>query len=164
MENKYGYSKLQLVTLVLLRLIIGWQILYEGVAKLYTPNWSSAGFLRDSQWIMSDISQWIVSNNTVLSCVDFLNTWGLIAIGLGLMLGLFARTASIAGAFLLFIYYLNCAPIIGIEYTYLIDGNSLIINKILIESVALFALAVFPTSSIIGLDVLFIWFKNKKKK
>ena len=50
----------------------------------------------------------------VLNAVDFLNTWGLIAIGLGLILGLFTRAAAISGAILLFVYYLNNPPLIGL--------------------------------------------------
>ena len=41
----------QLYGLVILRVIVGWHILYEGVAKLINPYWSSAAFLLDSKWI-----------------------------------------------------------------------------------------------------------------
>jgi uncharacterized membrane protein YphA (DoxX/SURF4 family) len=34
--------------LVLLRLAIGWHFLFEGVAKLTDPNWSSEGYLREA--------------------------------------------------------------------------------------------------------------------
>lgn len=116
MQNNTKYSKLQVTSLIALRLLIGWHILYEGFAKLLNPQWKSAGFLNESQWILSEYADWATSNPSVLSAVDFLNTWVLIAIGLGLVLGLFARCASIAGAILIFIYYLNAPPIIGYEY------------------------------------------------
>ncbi len=163
MNTNKTYSTIQLVTLVTLRFIIGWHILYEGVSKLLTPNWTSANFLKESQWVMSGISHWIVSNSAVLNTVDFLNTWGLIAIGTGLILGLFTRTAAIAGALLVFVYYLNNAPIIGIEYSVPTEGSYLIISKTLIEAVALFALAVFPTGKIIGIDALITRFTSRKK-
>ena len=92
--------------LIILRVIIGWHFLYEGIAKLIDKDWSSVEFLNESQWILSGFADWIISDPNVLSVVDFLNTWGLIAIGLGLIFGLFSRVASIAGAFLLLIYYL----------------------------------------------------------
>ena len=163
MNSNKTYSTIQLVTLVTLRFIIGWHILYEGISKLLTPNWTSANFLNESQWIMSGISHWIVSNSAVLNAVDFLNTWGLIAIGTGLILGLFTRTAAIAGALLVFVYYLNNAPIIGIEYSVPTEGSYLIVSKTLIEAVALFALAVFPTGKIIGIDALITRFSSRKK-
>lgn len=164
MRNNNTYTTVQLVTLVALRFLIGWHLLYEGFSKLLSPNWTSAGFLKESQWIMSGFSRWIISNSEVLNVVDFLNTWGLIAIGAGLIVGLFTRTAAISGALLLLMYYLNNAPIIGIEYSIPSEGNYLIINKTLIEAVALFALAVFPTGSIIGLDVIVARIKSRKNQ
>ena len=158
------FTTFQLTTLVLLRLLIGWQILYEGISKLLIPNWSSAVFLRESQWILSGFSNWIISHDGVLQVVDFLNTWGLIAIGLGLMLGLFARLAAIAGAALIFVYYLNSPPLLGLEYTLPAEGNCLIFNKTLIEAVALIILVVFPTSSILGLDMFRSRFTKSKIK
>ncbi|MCF6333344.1 MAG: DoxX family membrane protein [Draconibacterium sp.] len=162
-ENR-TFTNLQLTSLVFLRLLIGWHLLYEGISKLMIPGWSSSGFLRESQWIMSGIAKWIISNDGVLNTVDFLNTWGLIAIGLGLIVGLCTRISAISGALLLLIYYFNNAPIIGIEYSVPSEGNYLIISKTLIEAAALFVLAVFPTGSVIGLDVLVARFKNKKNK
>ena len=85
MKSTKTFTTFQLTALVLLRILIGWHILYEGISKLLTPNWTSALFLKDSQWILSGLSDWIVSNGGVLSAVDFLNTWGLIAIGAGLV-------------------------------------------------------------------------------
>ena len=164
MTETKSYSNLQLATLVFLRLLIGWHLLYEGISKLLTSGWSSIGFLRESQWIMSGFAEWIASNSNVLSAVDFLNTWGLIAIGIGLILGLFTRTAAISGTLLLLMYYFNNAPIIGIEYSIPAEGNNLIVSKTLIEAVALFVIAVFPAGSIFGLDALITRFKSKKLK
>ena len=161
MHIKNKYTTTQLISLVVLRMLIGWHLLYEGISKALLPNWSSQGFLSESQWIMSDVAHWIIANDTVLQIVDFMNIWGLIAIGLGLIMGLFARTAAIGGFLLLFLYYLNNAPIIGIEYLVPSEGNYLIVSKTLIEAVALFVLAVFPTSAIVGLD--FYVEKLKKK-
>ena len=162
MIKKELFTKLQLTTLVVLRLLIGWHLLYEGLSKLFNPNWSSIGFLGESKWILSGFSNWIISNDSVLQAVDFLNTWGLIAIGAGLILGLFARTASIAGALLLLIYYFNNPPLIGLEYSMPNEGNYLVVSKTLIEAVTLFALSLFPTSSIVGLDMFVSKIKNRK--
>jgi thiosulfate dehydrogenase [quinone] large subunit len=158
-ENKL-FTPMQVCVLVALRLLIGWHILYEGFSKLLIPNWSSLAFLKESKWILSGFSGWIISHPGLLSAVDFLNTWGLIAIGAGLILGLFTRVAAISGAILLFIYYLNSAPLIGLEYSVPTEGSYLVISKTLIESVALVALAVFPSGSFAGLDMLVSGFKN----
>ena len=153
----------QLTTLVLLRVLMGWHILYEGIAKLLIPNWTSASFLNESQWILSGFSNWVISNDGVLQVVDFMNTWGLIAIGLGLMLGLFTRLSAFAGAALLFIYYLNNPPLMGLEYSLPSEGNYLIVSKTLIEAIALLALAGFPTGSVFGLDIFVSRFMKSKK-
>jgi thiosulfate dehydrogenase [quinone] large subunit len=114
--------------------------------------------------VLSGFARWAISNPEVLNVVNFLNTWGLIAIGLGLVLGFFSKAASIAGAALLFVYYLNCPPVIGVEYALPVDGNYLIVDKTLIEAVSLCLLALFPTSKIFGLDALWIRYKQKRRK
>ena len=162
MKSTKTFTTFQLTALVLLRMLIGWHILYEGISKLLMPNWTSALFLRDSQWILSGFSEWIVSNDGVLSVVDFLNTWGLIAIGAGLILGLFTRLAAYAGMGLLIMYYLNNIPLIGIEYSMPAEGNYLIVSKTLIEAAALLVLAVFPTGSAFGLDIFISRFTKSK--
>lgn len=153
MKGAKTFTTFQLTTLDLLRLLIGWQILYEGISKLLIPNWSSSVFLRESQWILSGFANWIISHDGVLQVVDFMNTWGLIAIGVGLILGLFTRLTAIAGAALIFVYYLNSPPLLGLEYSLPAEGNCLIINKTLIETVSLLILVVFPAGSVIGLDM-----------
>lgn len=154
MREKYSLTSMQMTALVILRFLIGWHILYEGFSKLLIPNWSSISFLQESKWIMSGFANWIIDNANILNAVDFLNTWGLIAIGLALILGLFTRLASICGAVLLLIYYLNNPPLIGLEYTLPSEGNYLIVSKTLIEAAALVVMAVFPTGMFFGLDML----------
>ena len=148
------YSNAQLITLVILRILIGWHFLYEGIVKLLNPYWSSAGFLVESEWIFSDWFFSIASNPGILKVVDFLNIWGLIAIGLGLILGCFTRIASICGIVLLFLYYVCNPPFIGMIYSAPTEGSYLFVNKNLIELFALLVLTLFPTGSIIGLDRL----------
>jgi thiosulfate dehydrogenase (quinone) large subunit len=155
MKDNKTFTTLQITTLVILRILIGWHFLYEGVAKLLNPDWSSFGFLSESKWILSGLSGWIVSHQSVLHVVDILNTWGLIAIGTGLILGLFTRIASFAGVFLLLLYYLSNPPLIGLEYTMPSEGSYIIVNKTLIEAAALFVVAIFSAHRVFGLESLF---------
>lgn len=147
-----AYSNLQLTALVILRVLIGWHFLYEGISKLINPYWSSAGFLLESKWIFSGLFQSIVVSPTALTIVDFLNIWGQIAIGLGLILGLLSQVASIAGIVMLLLYYISAPPLIGLSYSIPSEGSYLIVNKNLIEMFALVVLVYFPTSKIIGID------------
>ncbi len=163
MGKTVNYTKLQFIFLVLLRILIGWHLLYEGMSKLLIPNWSSFGFLQESKWILAGFARFVLEHENLLDLVDFLNTWGLIAIGLGLILGLFSRLASVAGALLLLLYYMNNPPLTGLEYSVPAEGNYMIVSKTLIESVALALLAFFPTSHIFGLDVFVKSLKEKRK-
>jgi thiosulfate dehydrogenase (quinone) large subunit len=163
MKDNKSYSTVQITTLVILRFLIGWHLLFEGISKLLNPDWSSFAFLSESKWILSGFAHWITSNPGVLNVVDFLNTWGLIAIGVALILGIFSRFAAIMGTILLLMYFLNNPPLIGMEYSMPSEGSNLIVNKTLIEAVSLFVLAIFPAHAIFGLESLFNTIKTKKK-
>lgn len=154
------YTNFQLVTLVTLRMLIGWHFFYEGLAKLLNPYWTSAGYLAESQWWFKDIFLSLAASPSALAVVDFLNAWGLVAIGLGLMLGLLTRIANIAGIALLILYYVAAPPFVGYVYSMPAEGAYLIVNKVLIEAAALFVLLAFPTGGIVGLDRLIFWRRN----
>lgn len=156
------YSNLQLTTLVILRMLIGWHLLYEGISKVINPYWTSAGYLSESKWIFSGLFTTIVANPTLLKVVDFLNEWGLILIGLALIAGLLTRVATIAGIVLLCLYFVANPPFLGYQYSMPAEGSYLIVNKTLIEAGALFVLAFFPTGEKIGLDI-FLFRKSAKK-
>lgn len=157
-------SKIQMYILFILRIAIGWHFLYEGVSKLFMPDWSSAGYLSVSKWIFSDFFQWAASTPSALKIIDFLNIWGLIIIGLALILGLFARAASVAGILLISLYYLANPPFIGMDFGVMSEGNYLFVDKNLVELIALCVLAIFPTSVPFGLDRIRKFFKEKRMK
>jgi thiosulfate dehydrogenase (quinone) large subunit len=144
------------IMLVILRVIIGWYILYEGVAKVLNPDWTSYGFLLDSKGFMSALFIGIATNPVILQIVDFLNQWGLIAIGLGLIIGLFTKLSIIAGMALISFYYLAQPPFTGLSYVLPTEGSYLIVNKNLIQVFSLAVLLVFPANHIIGLDRFFL--------
>ena len=147
-------NNIQLYGLVTLRVLIGWHILYEGLAKLINPYWSSAAYLFDSKWIFSGWAESIVSDPTLLTISDYVNMWGLTLVGLCLVLGLYSRHAAIGGMVFILLYYLFAPPLLGLEYSRPGEGSYLIVNKNLIEACALFVLYTFPTSHLIGLDRL----------
>ena len=148
------WSRFQTVALVTLRIVIGWHFLYEGLAKLTNPYWTSAGYLAESQGWFSGLFFDMATSPKVLTVVDYLNIWGLILIGVGLLLGAFTRLATIAGIALLALYYLAAPPMIGFTYPMPTEGSYLIVNKVLIELVALVVLLAFPTGQVVGIDRL----------
>jgi len=146
------YTHAQLSWLVILRVAIGWHFLYEGLVKLMNPNWSSVGFLLDSRGFLESFFHSLTTNPSTVNIIDQLNIWGLILIGLGLILGFLARPACIFGIVLLAAFYLSHPPFVGLRYAVPSEGSYLIVNKNLIELIALAVLFVFPSSKYIGID------------
>lgn len=150
--NTLHYTGSQLSILVILRVVIGWHIFYEGLTKILNPNWSSLGYLMDSKGIFAGMFYALAANPHVMKVVDVMNAWGLIIIGLMLMIGLFEKFASICGMILIGLYYLSHPPFIGLTYSAPGEGSYFIINKNVIEIIAIGVNLVFPNSRIIGID------------
>jgi thiosulfate dehydrogenase [quinone] large subunit len=151
MEREH-FTQLQRVALALLRILIGWHFLYEGIAKLMKPNWSASSFLLQARGPLTDLFHWIANSPEVLRYVDLMNIWGLILIGLGLILGCFTRTASGAGLLLILLYYFCNPAFVGYFYSLPSEGNYLIINKNLVEAAALFVTLVMCSGRYYGMD------------
>jgi thiosulfate dehydrogenase (quinone) large subunit len=150
----HSYTGLRLGALVTLRLLIGWHFFYEGLAKLVSPYWTSAEYVNQASWLFAGLFKDIAASPTAVTVVDTLNVWGLMAIGLGLIVGLFTRTATAAGVFVLLLYYIVAPPFVGLTYPMPAEGSYLIVNKVLIEAAALLVLLAFPTGRLVGLDGL----------
>ena len=146
----------------ILRIVIGWHFLYEGIAKLFNPTWSSAGYLMESKWLFSGFFHWLISNNTTLQIVDFINIWGLIIIGICLFIGAFTRIASISGALLLILYYIANPPFMpssipSVSHFYIINYN-------FIETIVLIVIASFPSGYLWSVEKYITDRHNKKKE
>ncbi len=153
----------QLGFLVALRIVIGWHFLYEGIVKLLLPDWTAAQFLQLSSWWFAPFFHWISETPSVLAVVDFLNIWGLILIGLGLMLGAFTRVAAVAGMLLLALYYVANPPFVGLDFGVPTEGHYLWVNKVLVEFFAMGVLVFLPTGHLFGLDVFLARVTWRKK-
>ena len=96
--------------------------------------------------------RWIAATPSILEAVDWLNKWGLTAIGLGLILGCLTRTSAASGALLILLYYLCNPPFVGYFYSIPVEGSYLLINKNLVELAALLVIAVTWSGRYAGLD------------
>jgi thiosulfate dehydrogenase [quinone] large subunit len=152
MNKLTSYSHSQTLWLIILRLLIGWHFLYEGLVKLFNSSWTAYPYLMDSQGFLSDFFRSIAEDPGILMVVNYVNIYGLILVGLGLIVGCFSRFASIGGILFLVLFYLSHPPFIGSESMMPSEGSYLWIDKNLIEISALMVLIYFPTSHIIGLD------------
>lgn len=147
-----AYPRSRMIGLVALRWVIGWHFIYEGVAKLVNPYWTSADYLARAHWLFQGWFHTLAASPGALAVVDFLNVWGLILIGLGLLLGAFTRTATSAGIVLLALYYVVDPPFAAAVPAGPSEGSYLVVNKTLVELAALVVLLVFPTAHRFGLD------------
>ncbi|MBC6366807.1 DoxX family protein [Algoriphagus sp. AK58] len=138
--------------LVLLRLLIGWHFLYEGVIKLYSPGWTAKGYLLSATYLES-FFHWLASES-MISTIDTLNIAALLFVGAALILGFKTQLASLIGVGLLLLYYFAHPPFPGYPLGPA-EGSYWIINKNLIEAAALLVVFLFPTSVSFGLERFF---------
>jgi uncharacterized membrane protein YphA (DoxX/SURF4 family) len=94
---------------------------------------------------------------TLLQVIDLLTIYGLTAVGLCLMLGLFTPLAALGGAAFLAGFYLSMPPWPGLPEG-IVEGHYRYVNKNLVELLACLVLASTPNGLWIGLDaLLFGW-------
>ncbi len=82
---------------------MGAMFFYAGWSKIISGEWSAAGYL---EYATGPFATWFQSL-AGSGAVDFLNMWGLLLIGIALILGVFVRTASFFGIILMVLYYLS---------------------------------------------------------
>ena len=130
--------------LALMRIAIGWHFAYEGVFKLLFKEHGWAGpYLTSTNWIGAEFFHWLASNDTTLRIVEMANAWGLLLVGLGLMVGCMTRLAALGGIALLALYYV-AHPALFVDSKAIVEGNYLIVNKNLVELLALLVVLVMP--------------------
>lgn len=153
---------MQQTALVLLRTLIGWHFLYEAYYKLSLPGWSSAGvplqpwtsagYLKAASGPLAGLFQWMIDKGWI-GWMDAGVKIGLLLVGLSLILGFFTRLGCWGALFFLTLFYLLAVPLSGSPQPGN-EGTYLIVNKTLIEALAVFVLLVFRTEAIAGLDLL----------
>ena len=150
--ERFNLSSSQKTGLVILRVLIGWHFLYEGVVKLYNPAWTAKGYLLSAEFLKPVFA--VLAKQGTIGVIDTLNITILILVGVLLIAGFKTSWACIAGMLLLALYYLAHPPFTGITQGPA-EGSYWIVNKNLIELVALYVLYQFPTSDSFGIEALF---------
>ena len=155
-------SRAQDVALIILRTLIGWHFLYEGFVKLLwpawsragspLPRWSSAGYLRSATGPFAEVFH-ALADVSWLPLLDLLVAWGLVLVGLSLMLGLLTQAGCVGALLLLSLFYLSWIPTRGVLEPGA-EGYYLLVNKNLIEAAAVVVVLAFRTERIAGLDLL----------
>ena len=128
---------------LLLRLVMGWLFFYAGFSKIMNPDWTSAGYLSNAQ-TLPELFSWFADPSRI-GIVDFLNQWGLLLIGVALILGWFVSLASFAGIILMILYWL---PLLNFPYV----GNGFIVDDHIIYIVIFMYLWISYSGSFVGID------------
>jgi thiosulfate dehydrogenase [quinone] large subunit len=152
MKDEGALTGTQMAAVVVLRVLIGWHFLYEGLSKLTNPGWSAAGYLGQARGPLAGLFRGMAADPSVLANVNALNRWGLTAIGLGLILGCFTRLASASGLLVIVLFYLCNPPFVGYFYSIPTEGSYLVVNKNLVEAAALVVVLVTGSGRAAGLD------------
>jgi thiosulfate dehydrogenase [quinone] large subunit len=157
-------SRGAMLAITVLRVFIGWHFLYEGIAKLSSPSWSAAGYLKQARGPFAGLFKWLAAQPDLLANADLITMWGLTAVGLLLILGLFTRLASLGAIGFIVLFYLCNPPFVGYFYSIPTEGSYLIVNKNLVELCALVVILVTGSGRFAGLDrILHVLFSRRPR-
>jgi thiosulfate dehydrogenase (quinone) large subunit len=151
MEDVKG-ARWPLIAIPVLRVFIGWHFLYEGLAKLTSPSWSAAGYMKQARGPFAELFRSLAAQPNLLANADLITMWGLTLVGLCLILGLFTRLASVGGIAFLLLFYLCNPPFVGYFYSIPTEGSYLVVNKNLVELCALVVIFTTGSGRFAGLD------------
>ena len=84
----------KLWSLALLRVLIGWHFLYEGIVKVYNPDWTSFGYLATAQGPLKPIVQGMTAEDLVPWIVT-MNWEALVFVGISLSLCVLERRGAL---------------------------------------------------------------------
>mgnify|MGYP006271365801 CR=1 FL=1 len=180
-------SGLQQFAVAILRIAIGWHFLREGWVKLSLPTWTAEGYLYASKGPFRELMLYFANDPNWMAFINVFIPWALFLSGLGLMLGLFTRISCLLGISLLAMFYIAMPPW---DYTvtqaamestmdwatfssnmgqaqwagnqmYGNEGNYIIVNKNLVELLAVGALLTLQAGRYYGIDaVINQWFSG----
>lgn len=148
MTQTYKDRKVK-ISITVLRILIGWHFLYEGIVKLYNPEWTSMGYLASAQGPLKSFFS-SLTHASIIGWVDMLNMVALILVGITLILGVFEKKGALVGIGLLSLYYLAHPSFPGVHQIN-VEGNYWFVNKNLIELVACVLIYNYPTGHFFGL-------------
>lgn len=126
MKNIKNFKK---ISVIFLQLSLGLMFFYAGISKVTNPNWSAEGYLLNAK-TFSGFYQALAAPN-LLPIVNFLNEWGLVFIGVSLLLGAAVKFGTSAGVILMFLYYF---PVLNFPY---VSEHSLLVDEHIIYAAAL---------------------------
>jgi uncharacterized membrane protein YphA (DoxX/SURF4 family) len=129
----------------------------KALSEVLTPEQkqkAAVPYARPYPWQVSGLLPW----------ADEIVRWGLVVSGICLLLGLLTRTACVAAALFLLLFYLAMMPLPYWPDPPRAEGHYILINKNIIEMLALLALATTRSGRWAGLDGLFALFRRDRRR
>lgn len=100
---------------------------------------------------------------STLEILNLITPYGLVAIGVCLILGFLSPWAAVGAALFLAMIYLSMPPWPGLPPNPKAEGHYWIVSKNLVEMLACLVLAATPTGHWIGLDALFFGARRRRR-
>lgn len=159
-------SRSAMVAITVLRVVVGWHFLYEGISKVTSASWSAAGYMKVSRGPFAGLFHWIASQPQMLDRANLITMYGLTIVGALLILGLFTRLAAVAGIGFILLFYLCNPPFVGYFYSIPTEGSYLIVNKNVVELCALTVVLLTRSGLYAGLDRILhgVFFRVRRER
>ncbi len=110
---------------------MGWMFFYAGITKILDNTWSAEGYLQGAK-TFPDLFHYFLQPS-ILPIVNLVNEWGLLLLGISLILGVFVSISAPLGIVLMVLYYL---PILSFPYpnahSYIVDEHVIYIFGLLV--------------------------------
>ena len=58
------FTRAPMIAITVLRVLVGWHFLYEGLTKLTSPSWSAAGYLKQAKGPLAGAFQSLAARPT----------------------------------------------------------------------------------------------------
>lgn len=137
---------------------------YAGLERKYADLKAALTGAIPSEMVAGPVAE-KPAKSQFLESLDWRTRWGITAIGIMLLAGLFTRIACLAGVAFLVMTYLTHPPFPWLPLPPGTEGNPLFVNKNVIEALALLVIMVHPTGRWLGIDAVIhrVFFRNSKE-
>ncbi len=134
---------MQNFSLFLLRVTLGWLMFYAGITKILAGGFSAEGYIKGAK-TFPEFYNYLLQPG-ILPAVNLLVEWGLLLIGVSLILGIFVRISAPLGMLMMALLYF---PILSFPYP---NDHSYIVDEHVIYFCSLFVLWAFKAGGAYGL-------------
>ena len=127
------------------RMLMAWTFLYAASHQVFNPKFSAAGFLKQTK-TFHDVYA-VFTAPSIDPLLTFLVSYGHLLIGLSLLLGILVRVSSLAGVFLLLMYWTA-----HMDWPFIENANNFIVDYHIVYATVCIYLFTHRAGHVLGLD------------